>query len=123
LQLVAFFSIIFIIYLRHSLRLADGPWVVRLIVTAKTCSWGGVFCSIITLNYLGTAGKEAGLAGAITFSSPLNVFMGSDALEKWYNIALNKHLAQNLVKSVKRSEASQSAQWISVYNYGGVLLP
>lgn len=55
------------------------------------------------LNYVG--GMEGhGLTAAITFSSALDLFKGCEALEKWYNIALNKVLAKNLVGWLKRLE-------------------
>jgi predicted alpha/beta-fold hydrolase len=58
----------------------------------------------MTINYLAMMGREGGLVGGIAFSAPLNFFLGTISLEKWYNMILNRNLANSLVQSLRRSE-------------------
>ena len=72
-------------------------------ITVKWQDLVGVVFRIITLNFLAEHSDEpCPIHAAITLSSPINIFEGSDELEKWHNIALNKYLTRDLIQTVKR---------------------
>lgn len=77
-------------------------------ITATGVSMGG----LILGNYLANAGNESMISAAMIISAPINVFKGTESIEKpFLNSLLSYHLTLNLRRTIEKCEKIQEGPW------------